>query len=256
MSDHKTLAFDTALGACSVAVVQRELEGRCTVLASSFEDRNRGHAEVLMPMIERVLEQAGCGYTDLARIGVTVGPGTFTGVRVGIAAARGLALATGLRIVTMSTLEAIAHNVPDTELETSEFEASEFEDSEVRIVSAHDARRGELYVQVFDASRNALAGPQVLPVAQAARVVPEGRAVLVGTGARLLRDAIAGSSGGENTDKSIPRIRLSTASPQPDAAAAGCVLAGREPCDSAPEPLYLRAPDAKLPARMGVERRP
>ena len=245
MSAQRILAFDTALGACSVAVAQCGQDGSCRVLARAFEVRNRGHAEVLMPMIEQVLQDAGCAYTDLARIGVTVGPGTFTGVRLGIAAARGLALATGLDVVTMTTLEALALNVP----------GSEIDGSDARIIATHDARRGDLYVQTFEARRSPLDAPQVMPVTQAAHLVQEAGAIVVGTGATLLRDAV-GESAANGPEGGHGQITVSAGLPQPDAAVFAVVLADREPCVDAPEPLYLRAPDAKLPARMGVERRP
>lgn len=241
MSIQRILAFDTALGACSAAVAEAAPDGSCRVLAGKFEVRNRGHAEVLLPMIEQVLQDAGCTYTDLTRIGVTVGPGTFTGVRLGVAAARGLALATGLDVVTMTTLEALALNVPGDEIARKT----------ARIIAAHDARRGDLYVQIFDTDGQALDEPHAMPVAGTVDLVPDGGAVVVGTGAALFREALR-ERAGENTAEVI----LSSASPQPDAAVFAGALLNRRECQSAPEPLYLRAPDAKLPARMGVERRP
>ena len=245
MQMQRILAFDTALGACSVAVAEKAPGEDRRILASAFEARNRGHAEVLMPMIEQVLQDAGCTYADLTRIGVTVGPGTFTGVRLGVAAARGLALATGLDVVTMTTLEALALNVPGDEVNRPK----------ARIIATHDARRGDLYVQTFDTDRQARDEPRVMPLVQAADLVAGSGAVAVGTGAVLLRDALSARAG-EEADANTGPVAVSSALSQPDAAVFASVLMDRRPCEAAPEPLYLRAPDAKLPARMGVERRP
>ncbi|MCH7931874.1 MAG: tRNA (adenosine(37)-N6)-threonylcarbamoyltransferase complex dimerization subunit type 1 TsaB, partial [Proteobacteria bacterium] len=88
------LALDTATAACSVA-----LWSDGTVLAQRFATMARGHAEALMPMVEAVMAEAGLAFADLDLVATTVGPGTFTGLRVGLAAARGLALAGGLPIV-------------------------------------------------------------------------------------------------------------------------------------------------------------
>ncbi len=231
----KILAFDTALGACSVALAEFTDADGCTVLAQEFEARQRGHAEVLVPMIERVLSTAGATYADIDRLGVTVGPGTFTGVRVGVAAARGLSLAAGIPIVTLSTLEAIALTA-----------ANELDDvMPGRIVAVTDARRGDLYLQIFTDAVQELTQPQVLSVDAAAGAVPDDDLYLCGTGAHLLKDALGGAR---------QEVTVASTNTQPDAAAFVCSLAGRPVCDTPPEPLYLRAPDAKLPARMSVER--
>ncbi len=232
----KILAFDTALGACSVALADCGPDGRCDHLAREFEARRRGHAEVLMPMIEQVLVQGGATYADIDRLGVTVGPGTFTGVRVGVAAARGLSLAAGIPVVTLSTLEAIART------------ATQGADGTMPncIVAATDARRGELYLQIFTGTLQAVTPPQVVAVEDAAKAVPDGGLFLCGTGADLLKGAFGGDR---------PDVTVSSADVQPDAAGFIGALAAKPLCETPPEPLYLRAPDAKLPARMSVERK-
>src|SRR6202049_2571874 len=100
----RILAIDTALEACAAGVI--EMPDR--VLAQESLAMARGHAEALMPLLARVMDQAGIGFDALDRIAVTVGPGSFTGLRVGIAAARGIALATGKPAVGVSTLAALA----------------------------------------------------------------------------------------------------------------------------------------------------
>src|ERR1700687_5333867 len=101
----RVLAIDTALEACSAAVLDTE---RASLAARESRPMVRGHAEALLPLIARVLERAGLDVAEIDRIAVTTGPGSFTGLRVGIAAARGIALATGQPAVGVSTLAAFA----------------------------------------------------------------------------------------------------------------------------------------------------
>src|SRR5277367_2116868 len=101
----RVLAIDTALAACSAAVLDTEQGG---ILARESLPMIRGHAEALMPLISRVMEDAGLAFTDLDRVAVTTGPGSFTGLRVGISAARGIALAADRPAVGLSTLSAYA----------------------------------------------------------------------------------------------------------------------------------------------------
>ena len=101
----RVLAIDTALAACSAAVLDTAVGG---IVASESLPMLRGHAEALMPLIARVMDQAGMAFADLDRVVVTTGPGSFTGLRVGIAAARGIALAIDKPAVGVSTLSAYA----------------------------------------------------------------------------------------------------------------------------------------------------
>src|SRR2546430_11003896 len=101
----RVLAIDTALGACAAAVLDARLG---EILASESRPMLRGHAEAIMPLIARVMDAAFVDFALLDRIAVTVGPGSFTGLRVGIAAARGIALAAGKPAIGLSTLSALA----------------------------------------------------------------------------------------------------------------------------------------------------
>ncbi|WP_206530264.1 tRNA (adenosine(37)-N6)-threonylcarbamoyltransferase complex dimerization subunit type 1 TsaB [Nordella sp. HKS 07] len=205
------LVFDTSMAACSAAAYDM-MAGR--VLAARFALMERGHADALAPMIKAVMDEAGLAFSDLTRIGVTLGPGTFTGVRTGIAMARGLALALDVKIASLDTLSAIAANAPADKRP---------------LVIAADARRDEIYFRGATGE-----APMVLPVAEAVRRLPEGRGFVLGTGSEAL---IAAASGDR-------LVRLSNGD-MPDARNFAAHLAARLVEDAAPEPLYLRPPDAK-----------
>ena len=112
VSGMNILAFDTCLGAVSVAVRRRGAGGEW-LMRHACETRERGHAERLMPMVAETMAAAGLAFSDLDRIAVTVGPGSFTGVRVGVAAARGLALASGIAVVGATSLAVMAHRADE-----------------------------------------------------------------------------------------------------------------------------------------------
>jgi tRNA threonylcarbamoyl adenosine modification protein YeaZ len=215
----RLLAIDTALAACAAAVFDSTER---KVLASESLAMTRGHAEALMPLIARVMDQAGVDFVDLDRIAVTLGPGSFTGLRVGISAARGIALAAGKPTVGVPTLSAYA--APQIANEAG-----------AAIVAAVDARRDNVYLQVFASSGRTIVAPAVAAVGEAVRAA-SGPVYLVGSGAALLAAAWPAEQpaplGIEPQD--APSIlwvaRLGAAAPKSDVA---------------PTPLYLRAPDAR-----------
>src|SRR5215216_289695 len=131
----RILAIDTALKACSAALFDSAAD---EIVVSESVAMERGHAEALLPLITRVMDQGAAEFSDLDRIAVTVGPGSFTGLRVGIAAARGIALAAGKPAIGLSTLAALAAPLIA-------------EDDSGAVVSAIDARHAQIYVQVFGA---------------------------------------------------------------------------------------------------------
>lgn len=206
------LALDTCLASCSVAVRDGE-----HVLAHACEVMARGHQERLAPMAEAVMAQAGLPFSAIERIGVTVGPGSFTGLRVGVAFAKGLASALGMPAVGIGTLEALAA------------------EAEGLVFAVIDARRGQVYGQAFEDGR-ALMAPDALPVETAAARLAEismGRPLtLVGSGAALLAAM-------------VPQARV-IAAEGADARQIARLASLRQPGPLIP--LYLRAPDAKLPA--------
>jgi len=210
------LGLDTCLNACSVAVLDGDI-----VLAHASETMARGHQERLAPMAQAVMAEAGLPFSKLERIGATVGPGSFTGLRVGVAFAKGLGSALGIPVVGVGVLEALAAEAPGL------------------VASVIDARRDQVYLQVFEDGQ-ALMAPDVLPIGTAAARLVElamGRMLtLVGSGAPLLADAAPGAA--MQTPAGC------------DARAVARLAAAKPPAPI--RPLYLRAPDAKLPGGISL----
>lgn len=208
------LAFDTALAACSAALYDTGLD---KVLSARHALMAQGHAEALPGMIAGVMGEAGLAMSAIERIAVTRGPGTFTGVRIGLATARGLAFALDRPAIGIGTLEALAAAVPAG--------------GERSVVSIIDARRGEVYLQIFAADGTPRDDPRLASIEGAVEQIPE-NALLIGTGANL--PAIAAC-----------RTRAAQVPALPDAACFIRRAATMAPDAALLEPLYLRAPDAK-----------
>ncbi|MEY9172712.1 tRNA threonylcarbamoyl adenosine modification protein YeaZ [Bradyrhizobium elkanii] len=145
------LAIDTALDACSAAVLDTTSGNTIAIESQAMQ---RGHAEALMPLIARVMKESGIGFAGLDRIAVTTGPGSFTGLRVGLSAARGLALAAEKPVVGLSTLAAYAAPV------VAENGAS-------AILSAIDARHDHVYFQLVGGDGSPIIKPKAAPIAEA-----------------------------------------------------------------------------------------
>jgi tRNA threonylcarbamoyladenosine biosynthesis protein TsaB len=219
------LAFDTCFDAVSVAVRWQGASGEW-LLHEAYEERSAGHAERLFPMIAEVMDGAGLDFAAIDRIAVTLGPGTFTGVRVGISAARALALALGRPVLGITSLAAMAHRV-------EEFLAEQVAGRQV--VVAVDARRGSLYVQSLPAGGRETGDALLLTPEEAAlRIGPEG-AVVVGSGASAVAAAVR-RRGGE-AYAGLPDL-------QPHARTLAEMAPGLAPIAPV-KPLYLRQPDAK-----------
>lgn len=206
----RLLAIDTSARHCAVCV----LDDATGAVHRDVRDIGTGHAEVLMGQIAGVLEAAGIAYGDLDRIAVSVGPGSFTGLRVGVSVARGFALALSIPAVGVTTLEAIAADAAPLA-------------GGRPVLAAIDARRGQLYVQAFDGSGAPLAGPSVVPVEE--------------TRAMIQPDTIVAGNGGALLEAANPVL--------PDAASGDIATVARlgAACEpgAAPVPLYLRSADAK-----------
>lgn len=233
------LAFDTSMRACSVALLSDT--GGTDSLTARFEERERGHAEALLPMITGILDEAGIGFDDIDRIAVTTGPGTFTGVRVGIAAARGLALATKAELVGSTSLAVMA----ETALKAME--------KDIRhIAIASDARRGEVYFALYKANGHCIHEPAALAPQAAAALLPSlETTLLAGSGAALMADTIRNTDSAEGN--CIPPHIMETV--QPDAAVLCHMARELSPEGKPVSPLYLRAPDAKPQTGAALPRR-
>lgn len=209
----RLLVIDTALEACTVAVAR---DG--TILAAASEPMARGHQERLAPLAQEVMARAGLGFDKLDRIGVAAGPGSFTGLRVGLAFAKGLGLALDRPVVGLGVLEALAASAPGSGL----------------TAGVIDARRGQVYLQAF--RDGPLAPPSAMALDEAAASLSAlsggGPVRLVGSGASLLADRLPAAE----------IVPLVSASPE-----ALVELAVRAAPGAGAEPMYLRAPDATPP---------
>ena len=223
----KLLAIDTAAELCAACVY----EGDCArELGRQVLDIGKGHAETLMGVIERALAAAQTGYHDLEGIAVSVGPGSFTGVRIGVATARGLALALKVPAVGVTTLAGIALEARQT------FPARS-------VMSVLDARREELYVAIYGLDGAVLVPPAIMYAEDAARLANEHGFVLSGSGADIVRDAARVSldiAGRERTADIASYAAL---------AATGGLAAEK------PRPLYLRGADARPQEGFALPRR-
>jgi tRNA threonylcarbamoyladenosine biosynthesis protein TsaB len=227
----RVLAIDTALEACSAAVLDTEHAG---IIAHESLGMQRGHAEALIPLIKRVMERAALDFARLDRIAVTIGPGSFTGLRVGIAAARGIGLAANIPVVGLSTLATYA-----TPLIAA--------DDTLPVVAAIDARHDNVYLQVFGPGGRTLVAPRVAPLREAVRAAANsGAPRIVGTAANLLAAAWP-------PDERAPRSVEQRSAPDIDWVA----QLGAAALDTGlpPRPLYLRAPDAQPQESTQLSRR-
>ncbi len=218
------LALDTALSATTVVVAR---DG--AVLASRCDPMERGHQERAAVLVAEAMAEAGVAFSALDRIGVTLGPGSFTGVRVGLALAKGLALAWETPLVGIGSLEALAASAGAAGV----------------VAAAIDARRRRVYLQLLKEGA-ALCEPDVVEIEAARGLIetlalgpqPGDALTLVGSGAPLLADLYP-----------IAKIDV-LAYPTPAALALLTMAATLS--DSPPSPLYLRGPDAKTLAERGV----
>ena len=210
----RTLVIDTALGACTAALCEdgRVLGVRSVVMA-------RGHSERLAGFVRDAMDEAGAAFQSVDKIGVTVGPGSFTGLRVGLAFALGLGQALERPVVGISTLQALAWSAPGG--------------PEGPVAAMIDARRGEVYLQTFLDGEPSTAAAAATIEAAAAELRQSGVFWRrVGSGAALIAP-----------DAASPAIE-----PAPLALAA--LTERLDPDVHSPRPLYLRAPDATPPTRL------
>ena len=205
------LAIDTSANYCSVAVVDCE---STNVLAEISKDIGRGHAEILMSEIEDGLAAAGVSYNDLTKLAVTIGPGSFTGVRVGMAVARGLRLSLSIPLIGVSTLEAAERHAKELGVSGP-------------IAVMLDAKRDQAFCKL----------PGTEPAARSYDALVHALAEFNGT--------LCGSGAAEynlRSNRDLPVAHELSAIPIGTIARQALV---QEPTGNAPEPLYLRSADAK-----------
>ncbi|WP_375462473.1 tRNA (adenosine(37)-N6)-threonylcarbamoyltransferase complex dimerization subunit type 1 TsaB [uncultured Methylobacterium sp.] len=214
----RILAIDTALDLCSACVA----DGPDALIAHESLVLVRGHAEALLPLVERVMARVEGGFESLDRVAVTVGPGSYTGLRVGLSAARAVGLATGAPVVGVTTLSALL--APQLALGGAGLDAA-----------AIDARHGAVYLQAMSADDGIVVPPTHLSLDEAADRLAPGPITLVGSGAgplaavlraRGIAVAVSGAGG-------------------PDIAWVASLGLVADPAQALPRPLYLRGADAR-----------
>jgi tRNA threonylcarbamoyladenosine biosynthesis protein TsaB len=224
------LALDTSMGACSAAVLRSD--GAEQTLFVRLEPMARGHAEALMPMVAETMAEAALPFGELDLIAATLGPGSFTGVRIAIAAARGLALVTKAKLFGTDSVTVMA-------------KAAAVHLGEP-FAMAVDARRDMIYFGLYDETARKLEGPILVTPGDAAKMLPANLHIAIGSGAVLLADA------GARLDRPIEAMKPEL---QPSAAALARIAFESGETTPVLRPLYLRPPDAKPQAELLAARR-
>jgi tRNA threonylcarbamoyladenosine biosynthesis protein TsaB len=214
----RILAFDCAGAGCAAA-----LTADSRVLATKIIVAERGHAQLLIPMLSDLLGEAGLAFGDIDRFAVTTGPGSFTGIRVALSTAHGLALGTGKPIVGVTVFEAMAAATADVAN---------------RLLVAIDSRRAELFVQMFDTRGAARTEPAMLPPEAVPSWAGPGALTVTGDAAGLVAPHLAGmiANPPETWTARVDPVFVAR-------------LAEDRPAGPPPAPFYLRAPDA-VPAKV------
>lgn len=220
----RILAIDTALGAASACVFDGEAG---ETLSRETVWLARGHDQTIVPLIDRVVAHGGG--RAFARIAVTVGPASFTGIRVGISAARAIGLALGIPVVGVSTLAAY---VAPTMLDWTDG----------LVAAAIDARHGRVYFAAY-ANGRPIVAPRIATVREALRAVGSGPLRLTGSAAAAVAD--------EAKALGVP-VDFAESLPAPDIAFVARLGLIADPRAAPPRPLYLKSPDAKLPEPTSV----
>ncbi len=221
MTETKILAIDTALQAVSACVYEG---GAASPESTETIAVQRGHAEALMPLIDRVMAQVDGGFSTLGRVAVTVGPGSFTGIRIGIAAARAIGIACGIPAVGVSTLAALAAPLI-------------LDEKPGLVAAAIDAGRGNLYFAAFGQEGRAIIAPRLMPARDAVRLLGTRPVRMAGSGAPMLAiEAWSAHLSVEVVGSIAPDIGF--------VAKLGLLA---DPASALARPLYLKAPDIKVP---------
>ena len=222
------LALDSSGAACSTALWRRG-----AIVARRYREMARGHAEVLMPMLVETVAEAGESFGALNAVAVPIGPGAFTGIRIGLAAARGIALAADIPVVGVTTFAAVAEAVPETERANR------------RLVVLLDSKRGDVFVQEFASDRTAVGSPTILSPDAVLHRVASGSFILAGDGIFVIRSQL---------DAAGPDVEYSAVNGRADACWVA-QLAARSIAERTglpATPLYLRAPELRSPSATAI----
>jgi len=227
----RILAIDASCGAASTAVVD---SGEIEPLVAETRLMSRGHSEALAPMVEDAMRRIDRGGASLDRIAVTTGPGSFTGIRIGVALARAMGLALGVPVVGVSTLAAFAAPLlaaPQPGV----------------IAAAIDARHGAAYFQLFEPSGRPLGPPRCDSLRECVRAIGSGPALLAGDAAAAVA-AEAHRAG-------LP-YDMSAAAAVPDIVAVARMGLALDPAANPARPLYVKPPDARPNPAAAIARAP
>lgn len=203
------LVIDTSGPVCAAGIYE---SGKDALVAQKSEMLGKGHAERLIPMIDEVLSDAGLTLKDMTRIGVTIGPGSFTGIRVGVAAARGFALSLGIPAVGVTTLQVVAEQVLEI-------------DPPAPVLAAIDAGRAEIFAQAFLPGGVMLTEPATYDYDAIRAMIDRFGAIAIGSGV----DAMEGRA---HDPDSYPLDRIGR-------------IAARLSDDIKASPVYIRGAGAK-----------
>lgn len=215
----RILAVDTALGLCSAAIFDTDTD---QVIASESRLMERGHAEALMPLLERVVDQVDGGFSSLGRVATTIGPGSFTGLRVGLAAARAIGVAASLPVVGISTLSAFAGpylGMPGVN----------------GLASVIDARHDHVFMQIVGGDGRLIVTPCLIPQREAMKAMAYSDYWVTGSAASLM-DMIDHAN--------APKPHIEPDRPGPEIEWVARLGAIADPASAPPIPLYLRQADA------------
>lgn len=226
----RILAIDTALGACSACILSAEDR---EPLAKEMWAMERGHAEALIPLIEQIESRVPGGFASLTRIAVTIGPGSYTGLRVGVSAARAIGLATGMPVVGVSTLSALM--APIVAQESGRLAAA-----------AIDARHGHVYFQAVARGGKSVVPAGLYSIRDAIRQIGSSPVTLSGSAAPIIA-AEAWAVGLE--------AKVFDAPLGPDVTWVARLGLIADPKTALPRPLYLRGADATPQDHVRLPRR-
>ncbi len=217
----RILAIDTALPAVSACVLDHDA---AQPIASETIAMERGHAEAIMPLIERVMAKVEGGFSTIDRVAVAVGPGSFTGIRIGLAAGQAIALACKAEVVGVSTLAALAAPLI-------------LDAADSVVAAAIDARHGKVFAAAFGPDGRALLTPRRAGAHEALRALGDGPLLLIGSGASML----AMEARARNM-----AVKIVSEQASPDIEFVARLGLAAKPETAPAKPLYLKEPDVTI----------